>query len=216
MLAIINYIEHIIISFGALGVFLASILEEIIIPIPSTLVQSGAGLFLIGGQGFSFLSVLKLIFWVALPSALGVAIGSLVVYGLVYYGGMFFIKRYGKYFFINYEKVEKVRVTINNYPRLGIALTILRFIPLFPNVFITAVSGLIRVPIKKYLVTTFIGIFVRSFYLGAIGWFAGSLTEGDLFFGSFFGKLGVLALMLVGVSFVTGFIASYIYGKNKN
>jgi membrane protein DedA with SNARE-associated domain len=212
-----NYISHLIISLGGLGVFLASILEEIIVPIPSVLVQSGAGLFLLGGQTFALTSFFKLILLVAFPAALGVAIGSLVVYSLAYYGGMLAIKKYGKYFFINYEKLEKVRISLVAKPSLITSITILRFIPLFPNVLLTAACGLLRIPVKQYLISTFIGIFIRALYLGAIGWYTGETLVGLVGIESLLGKIGTLVLVLAGISVITSLFVSYLYKrKNKN
>lgn len=217
MIALTNYIQHLIISLGGLGVFLASILEEIIVPIPSTLVQSSAGLFLLGGQALSLSSFGQLILLVALPAALGVAIGSLVVYSIAYYGGMLAIKKYGKYFFINYEKLEKTRSALVAKPRLLIAITVLRFIPLFPNVLLTTACGLLRISLKQYLVSTFIGIFIRALYLGAIGWYTGETLTDLIGIESFFGKIGTLIFVLAGISVATSLLVTHIYKrKNKN
>lgn len=202
-------------NLGGLGVFLASILEEIIVPIPSTLVQSGAGLFLLEGKTLSFLSILKLITSVALPSALGVVIGSLFVYFIAFYGGSYALQRYGKYFFINYEKLEKARNSIISKPKILVFITILRFIPLFPNSFVTACCGLLKINLKQYLLTTFIGIFIRALYLGAIGWLAGGVTENVLGIDNFFSKIGILILALFGISVITGILVSYFYKRQK-
>ena len=215
MLEITNYIQHLIVSFGGLGVFLASIIEEIVVPIPSVLVEAGAGLFLLGDQALSFLGVLKLIMVVALPSAFGVAIGSLVIYSLAFYGGDYGLKKYGKYFFINYDKLEKTRTSLLERPRLLISMTILRFVPLFPNVVVTAACGLLKVPLKQYLISTFIGIFIRASYLGALGWLTGDITKGIKGVDTFFGKVGSLIIVLVSVSIITSVIISYLYKKKR-
>ncbi len=213
--SITTYIEQLIISLGGLGVFLASVIEEIIIPIPSVLIQSGAGLFLLAGTEVSFAGFVKLVTMVALPAALGVAIGSLVVYGLVFYGGTPAIKRYGKFFFIRYEKFEKVQQRVAAEPRLFVFLTVLRFVPLFPNVLITAACGLLRVPLRPYLISTFVGIFIRALYLGGIGWMTGLATSTVSVVDTFFGRIGTLVLILAAVSFISTGIASYVYKRKK-
>ncbi len=215
MEALSIYLTHIIVSLGGFGVFLASVIEEIIIPIPSTLVHSGAGLFLLGGTPFSFAGVMKLIVLVALPSALGVALGSLFVYGITFYGGVYALQRYGKYVGLPPSRVEKARSTIVGYRNFRTMITVLRFIPLFPNVCVTAVCGVLRVPLKEYLVTTAIGIFIRALYLGAIGWFSARVAHQSATMDTFFGRMGILVLILVAVSFVTSVVVARIYKKSS-
>lgn len=215
ILSITNYIQDTIINLGALGLFIASIIEEIIVPIPSTLVQSGAGLFLLEGTPFSFVGIIKLFLFVAIPSALGVALGSLVIYSIVYYGGSFALKKYSKYFFIKQDKLEKVRLSIVTHPRINVILTVLRFVPLFPNVLITAACGLLKIPLRQYLLTTFFGILIRAFYLGAIGWVTGNTTNHIEVVDTFFGKIGSLIVVLGIVSFISSFIFLFYFQKKK-
>ena len=167
-LAMTSFIQ----SYGGWGVLLASFFEEVIVPIPSTLVQSAAGLFILAGVPLSWAGVWKLIIAVALPSAIGGMLGSLVIYALVYYGGMAAARRFGKYFFMSEEKILKARRAIEERKTLWIALTALRIIPILPSVLIAAGSGLLRVPLWLYASTTVLGFFLRALYLGGAGWFA--------------------------------------------
>lgn len=215
MTSLLAYISGLIVSLNGFGVFIASIIEEVIVPIPSTLIQSGAGMLLLSGQPLSIFSVSKLIVLVALPAACGVAIGSLVIYGISYWGGIYALKKYGAYFFINYEKLEKARCALATKPRLLIVLTILRFVPLFPNALLTAAAGLMRVRLGPYIISTFIGIFIRALYLGAIGWAAGSATSEVAGFDSLLAKLGTLILILVTLSILTGVLVSYAKNRRK-
>lgn len=214
MVEITNYIQHLIVSLGGFGVFLASLIEEIIVPMPSVLIQSGAGLFLLGGSSLTLASVLKLIVLVAFPAALGVALGSLVVYGIAFYGGDYAILKYGKYFFINQKKLEQTRASLSSKSSLLVSVTILRFLPLFPNVLITVTCGLLKIPLKSYLISTFIGIFIRALYLGALGWFT-RRADGALGIDSFFGTIGTLVLILGAISIATS-AAIYLYRRRKN
>lgn len=200
---IVQYIETLIVSFGAIGVFYASVIEEIVVIVPLVLVQTGAGFLLLGGDPISLTSILKLISYVAIPSALGATVGSLIIYALAYYGGMPFIQRYGKYFFVSYKKVEKARLSILEDKDTLKILTILRFTPLFPNTVLTVAAGLLRIPLFSYLISTFIGIFIRGTYLGAIGWLSGRYysTLGVNY--SPFMKFLTVACVIALISFVT-------------
>ncbi len=205
--ALTIWIEHAIIAWGILGVFLGSIIEEIIVVIPSVLVQAGAGFFLLSELPFGWEGVVKLIFWVAVPSALGVAIGSLVIYFLAYYGGRPALHRFGKYFLLSERKIEAARVDMVHRSSTIYFITMLRFIPLLPNTIITAVAGLLRIPPKQYIVSTFIGIFIRALYLGAIGWATGDVYSGSEH--SLLSRIGVLFGVLLAISLLTGMIIKY-------
>jgi membrane protein DedA with SNARE-associated domain len=60
MEAITVKIEYLITVFGALGVFLASVIEEVVIFIPSTLIQVGAGFLILSDSQLNFVNILKL------------------------------------------------------------------------------------------------------------------------------------------------------------
>ncbi len=57
----INFIEQIVLPMGALGVFFAEIIEEVVVPIPSALVLLTSGfIFLKGDFGIEILKSLVL------------------------------------------------------------------------------------------------------------------------------------------------------------
>lgn len=211
--SIAAFIEHSIITLGATGVFIGSVLEEIIVPIPSSLVQAGAGFFLLAGEPLTAASIIKLITWIAIPSAIGVAVGSLLIYFIVYYGGMRAINRFGKYFMLNPERIEKIRRDIAGRKSILITLTALRFIPLLPNAAITAAAGLLRIKFWPFIWSTMIGVFIRALYLGAIGWFTGRVYDVEGGGKSLYGKMAVLLVVLLVISVITGFIIRYV--KNR-
>lgn len=200
---IVLKIETLIITFGALGVFLSSILEEVVVFIPSTLIQIGAGFLLLSGLPITFLNILKLFTLVVIPASLGVTIGSLVIYCLTYYGGDRAIKRYGKYFFIDYEKVNKSREKALNNKNTFRFMTILRFIPLLPNTAVTVIAGLLKMKLKDYVFSTFLGMFVRVSYLGAIGWLAVRSYEESAMYKSPVSKILFLIGIIVAITLLT-------------
>lgn len=204
-----NFISHIlelVAREGSLGVFLASFIEEIIVPIPSTLVQSGAGLLFLSDMGFSFHGVWVLISKVVLPSAFGVTIGSLFLYALAYWGGMVAVKNFGKYFFITEAKVLRAKETILEKKGLLFAFCVLRFIPLFPNSLVTVGAGILRLPLWPYIWTTFLGTFVRVSFLGSLGWAAGIASKNSKSPAIF--SILILIFLLILISVITLVILS--------
>ena len=74
------------IPLGAMGVFFAEIIEEVVVPIPSALVLFTSGFILLSGE-VSYEFFKDLIFVITIPGALGLTLGSTVIYYLAYYGG---------------------------------------------------------------------------------------------------------------------------------
>ena len=88
-----HYLELYVLPLGPLGVFLASVAEEVVAPVPSALVMMTAGfVFVSGPVGFG--SILKIVLHVALPAALGVTLGSLWIYGIAYWGGKVYLDNF--------------------------------------------------------------------------------------------------------------------------
>jgi membrane protein DedA with SNARE-associated domain len=196
-------IEHLIIAFGAFGVFFASIIEEIIVFIPSTLIQIGAGFLLLSNLSVNFINILKLFTFVVIPASLGVTIGSLLIYFISYYGGERAIKLYGKYFFINYERISIHREKILKNKDIFRFMTVLRFIPLLPNTAVTVIAGLLKMNLKDYIFSTFLGMFVRVTYLGAIGWLAVRSYEESIIYKSPLSKVAFLIGIIVIITLLT-------------
>lgn len=164
-------------DYGVIGIFLGTVLEEIIAPIPSTIVILGGSYFMMGALPITFDSVLKLILEIAIPVGLGMTIGSSVIYGLCYYLGKPFVVRYGKYFGLKWDEIENFSERINNQKRDYILIYVARATPIIPSVVISGFCGVVRYDAFKYLVLTFIGGVTRAIILGFIGWQFGVYTD---------------------------------------
>ncbi|KUK74454.1 DedA family protein [Methanobacterium sp. 42_16] len=174
---IILYLENILFVYGPLGVFIASIIEEVIAPIPSTLVIMGTSFIVLKGAVISIDAFLKLFLNIVLPASLGVTIGSLFVYGIAYFAGKPFLERWGKYLGVSWEDIEKTEKKFQKSRSDELVLFLVRAVPIIPSVAISAFCGFIRFDLKKYLVITFFGTLVRAFILGFIGWQFGSMYQ---------------------------------------
>lgn len=216
MTAFVEQLITMILAQGALGVFLASIIEEIIVPIPSTVIQTGAGFLFLSGHAVSLQSISILLFKIVLPTAFGTTIGSLLLYGLAYWGGMPFITRYGKYFFVSEAKIQKAHDAVLAHKSLLWGFCILRFIPILPNSLITAGAGFLRLPFWSYVGTTFVGIFVRALYLGIAGWITGeayqSVDTNHTITGMLISLFVGLAIVTVAVTLI---VRAYVKKSSK-
>lgn len=174
---IILYLESILLVYGPLGVFIASIIEEIIAPIPSTLVIMGTSFIVLKGAVIAPDTVFSLFVNVVIPASLGVTLGSLLIYTLAYYVGKELIDRWGKYLGVSWENIEKTQKKFQETNHDEIVLFIVRALPVIPSVAINVFCGFIRYDLKKFLIITFLGTLVRAFILGFLGWQFGSLYE---------------------------------------
>ncbi|MDO9045737.1 MAG: VTT domain-containing protein [Methanobacteriaceae archaeon] len=201
-------IQNFIINYGSLGIFIASILEQIIAPIPSTAVIMGSSFFIMGNSPVSLFSLEKLFLFIALPVAFGVTIGALIIYGVVYKIGKPFVDRWGKFIGLSWEEIEKTEEKYSKSNSLLLFLFITWAVPIFPSVVISAFCGFIKFDIKKYIYVTFLGTLVKAFVLGFVAWQFGSL------YSSLGPKMGISEdLVLIGL--IIALIVIIIYKKRK-
>ncbi len=168
--ALIQQLELVVGKYGAIGVFLAALLEEIIAPIPSTLVAMFAGFFLVPAE-YTWLQATTVAFFkVAIPMGIGITLGSLFFYAVAYFGGKPIIMRYGKWFGLSWGLIEKTEEKFIKGYTDEIILLSLRSLPFVPSVAISAFCGLVRYPIKTFIIFSFIGSVIRSVIMAIIGW----------------------------------------------
>ena len=173
---LILFLQTHILPWGAGGVFVASVVEEVVAPIPSALVMTMSGFLLVVGP-VSVKTILALIFKVAIPAALGVTLGSYVVYGIARWKGRPIIERLGKYVGLYWGDVEKLQAKLSGTRKDEIVIGVARVIPFVPSVAISAFCGILGMNASKYFYITFLGVFLRALILGAIGWQVGNLYE---------------------------------------
>lgn len=204
---IILYIQSIISDYGAWGVFVATLIEEVVAPVPSPLVPVSAGFFLL----MSDLSIVEILLnsaiIIALPVAVGVCIGSSIVYALGFFGGKPVIEKSKKWTGINWQDIENVQLRFTKGIGDEITLFILRVLPIVPGVGISGFCGVIRYSFKKFIVITFAGSFIRAFVLGIVGWqvgefymtYAGIISKSEKYI---FIVVLILAVFFLGYHFI--------------
>ncbi len=148
--------------------FVASVVEEVVAPIPSALIVMMSGFF------FAH-SIPSLLFKVAIPAALGTTIGSYFVYYIAKYGGQFVIERWGKYIGLYWSDVLKMQDKLTGTRKDELLIAVSRMVPVIPSVAVSAFCGVMGMKPIKYFIITVSGVFVRSLILGSIGWKVGSV-----------------------------------------
>jgi membrane protein DedA with SNARE-associated domain len=205
---IILYLESVLLAYGSLGVFLGSIVEEIIAPIPSTLVIMGTSFIILQGAAISPETIFSLFINVVLPASVGVTIGSLLIYTLAYYLGKELIDRLGKYLGVSWENIEKAQSKFEESRSDEVVLFILRALPVVPSIAINVFCGFVRYDLKKFVVITFLGTLVRAFILGFLGWQFGSLYQTISTEISYLEEISVVVI-------VSSIIIYFLYEKYK-
>ena len=158
-----NYVLKLIGDFGYFGMFLGMVLEAVIIIIPSELILATGGI-LASKKIFSFWGA----FFIGL---LGSIFCAVIIYFMGYFGGYEFSKRYGKYFFMKDNEVEKSNNWFDKYGL--IAACIGRNIPIIRTL-ISLPIGINRISFKKFLLYTTIGSIPWTFVFVYFGYSLGN------------------------------------------
>ena len=141
-----NFVINLISNYGYFGMFLGMVLEAVIIAIPSELILATGGI-LASKRIFNFTGAF-------ITGLLGSVFCAIVIYFMGYFGGQPFIKKYGKYFFMKEDELEKSDSWFNKYGML--AALIGRNFPIVRTL-ISLPIGIMRLSFFKFLIYTTIG-----------------------------------------------------------
>jgi membrane protein DedA with SNARE-associated domain len=153
-----TYITQFIHSVGYSSVFILMTMESMVFPVPSEAVMPFAG-FLIAEKTFSFGGVLVI-------STLGSIFGSLISYYAGYYGGVPFVRKFGRYVMLDEEELEATHKYFNKYG--DITILICRFVPVIRHL-ISIPAGTGKMNIVKFIMYTVIGAGIWNGFLAYAG-----------------------------------------------
>lgn len=158
-----NYILDLIDNLGYLGMFLGMVLEAVIIVIPSEFILATGGI-LASKKIFNF--------WITfLVGLLGSVFCAIFIYLMGYYGGRPFIKKYGKYFFMKEESIDKSDSWYNKYGLLAAAIG--RNIPIVRTL-VSLPIGIARLSFTKFVIYTTLGSIPWTFVFVYFGYSVGN------------------------------------------
>ncbi|KKS06607.1 MAG: hypothetical protein A2418_00940 [Candidatus Brennerbacteria bacterium RIFOXYC1_FULL_41_11] len=162
-------IEAFIQSYGVLGFFVAVVIEEIIVPLPSSMIMLAGGFFLISATSLNQ-AIPEILFKLTIPGTIGVTLGSLFFYFLSFYGRESIVKKIGPKFGFSYNESEKLKRFFHESRWDEFAVFLLRALPIFPGVAVSVIAGLIKMPLLSFFITGFFGSAIRVFIMGFLGW----------------------------------------------
>ncbi len=148
--------------FGYLGIFIMTAIESTFVPIPAEITLIPAG-YLVSTGKFNFFAVL-------LVSTAGTVCGSLANYFIALHFGRHLLTKYGKYFFLNQQKLSKIE---DFFERHGAISTFSgRLLPGLKH-FISFPAGLGKMPLKTFCLYTALGGAIWSIILLILGYVIG-------------------------------------------
>jgi len=153
------YATHLIEKTGYASVFILMTMESMVFPVPSEAVMPFAG-FLIEQGTFTFWQVI-------LVSTLGSIFGSLISYYIGYYGGMPFVKKFGKYALLDIEELEATETFFKK--RGELTIFICRLIPVVRHL-ISIPAGTGKMNIWKFSIFTVMGVGIWNAFLAYVGY----------------------------------------------
>lgn len=186
-------------------VFIGAMVEEILAPVPSPLVM-----MLAGSIAASQASPLLFLLWLAMIGAFSKTIGSLVIYVLADKAEDILVGKFGKFLGVSKADTEGLGKFLNNGKRDDLVIFLMRAIPVMPTAPVSVIAGLIKINLKRYLLSTFLGLIVRNaiyLYLGYAG--LGTLESLSEGFDSL-EKIGYFILAILG-----GLALLWMYRKRQ-
>lgn len=158
-----TFLVDLIIKYGYFGMFMGMIFEAVIIIIPSELILATGGI-LAARKIFT-------IFNAFIIGLLGSVFCAIVIYLMGYFGGRPFIEKYGKYFFMKKDDIDKADNWFNKYGLL--AAFIGRNFPII-RTFISLPLGMARVNFFKFILYTTLGSIPWTFAFVYVGYALGN------------------------------------------
>lgn len=204
--SIIGFVQ----SLGYMGVFYGALLEEFFYIVPSSLVQLTAGAILLSDLAISWDLVIKTMLWIGIPASIGVTLGSLPYYALGYYGGKPAILKWGKWLGITWQSVEDFNSKLTRSWWDDVVFTGLRALPILPSVVLSVGPGVFRLPMRTYLLGSFIGTFIRATVMGFIG---SRLGAGVSAFSQTIERAQIIGAVFLVITIV---IAGYFWWRSRN
>lgn len=149
-------------------VFFGALIEEVISPVPSPIVMTLGGTVAANqARTMGYLLVLTLV------GAVGKIIGSWFLYVVSDKAEDILIGKFGKFIGVSHKEVESVGKYLEKGKRDFWMIFISRVVPVFPTAPVSVAAGILKLPLKNYLIASFLGYLGRNIfylYVGYVGY----------------------------------------------
>jgi membrane protein DedA with SNARE-associated domain len=161
-------------DYGLYAVFGLMVLDAVF-PAASELVMVYAGAVAAGavaGQSVAlFGTTIHTPAWafvaMALSGTIGNTVGSVLGWGIGVYGGRPLLERHGRFFHLSPAKLDRADAWFDRFGNAAVFLS--RITPVVRS-FISIPAGVVRMPLGRFTVLTFLGCLPWCFGLAGIGW----------------------------------------------
>jgi membrane protein DedA with SNARE-associated domain len=160
--AAVHWLTETIFALGYPGIVLLMAIESSFFPLPSELVMPPAGYLAAQGRMDVTLAVVA--------GALGSLLGALFNYYFAVYLGEPFLRRYGRYFFVSNESLDRTEAFFRRHGEIGTFVG--RFVPVVRHL-ISIPAGLSRMRLGRFAFFTTVGAGIWCAVLAYIGWLLG-------------------------------------------
>jgi membrane protein DedA with SNARE-associated domain len=159
---LLNWLSSLATSMNSdVFVIAGAFLEEIIAPIPSPFVMTTIAV-IAQSQSFSF----SYLVWLVILASAAKTLSGLLIYVIVDKAEDVVVGKYGKYFGVNHDSLEKIGSMLNNSWWDDVLLLVSRAIPIIPTSLVTVAAGAIKYNVISFITMTFLGTIIRNaFYL---------------------------------------------------
>lgn len=198
--ALANFAINLVSDLGYPGIILAMAAENIFPPIPSEAIMPMAGYLTTTGRFNLWLAIFA--------GVLGSLIGAMVLYYVGIWAGNLafrkFLDRYGRFFMTTSKDLETAERWFERYGERSVLLC--RMIPIVRSI-VSVPAGFTKMPLKKFMIFTTIGITAWTTFLTVVGVVLGENWE----------RIGPIMkrfdFLVIGV--LSGLILYYVFRKLK-
>jgi membrane protein DedA with SNARE-associated domain len=168
---LVEFLMELFQTIGWFGVVVIMALESANIPIPSEVTMPLSGWMLVQAKGGTAMQAFLLGGW---WGAVGCTLGSIVSYALGAWGGRPLVERYGKYFLVYEDDLEKADRWFERWGDW--AAFISRLLPIV-RTFISFPAGVVRMNFPRFTIYSFVGSFIWCGLLALGGYYFGEHWE---------------------------------------
>lgn len=155
-------ITHLVGSYGYIGVFVMLALEYLILVVPGETTLTTVGI-LSHNHAYHFSDV-----WMVVSATLGTFTGSMIAYGIGRLFGRPLLVRYGKYVFLNEQRINQSEHLFQSYPIL--MLFVSKYIAVVRDV-VPYIAGVNKLKLR---------LFVPLMFIASVFWTTTFIVAGGL------------------------------------
>ena len=183
-----------------LFVTIGGVIEEIVAPIPSPVVNAIAGSIAREQElGLGFL------LWLALLSSLAKTLGAWLFYALGWLLEDAVVPRYGKYIGVKQSELERFSEHFQGGYKDDVILLILRAIPVMPSTPVSLCCGVLKMKQRTFFLATIVGFFFRSLFFIWLG-YTGIQAADSLLHGINSAESALTVVIFLGVGLLLGWL----------